>query len=231
MFLGGTNISIAKVSYSIVIDSITLLDLRSYLVCRYWFNSRRYKMSDAVKNARASSQRNDPHVVRRKIDSIYKKHMKRKIQTIYKKHNPEKLADLGALMSKYVGKEDQLLKAIEQKYKKEKNPKRTSKYPWWIFVLKNDEKKNKFNNEEIDKKSLNDFKKILDGLAASIGGECAEVLNRKGQRQLVVRQVPGQSKAHEESNMDAITPTIEKMRLETTQNPPIGTDFRRLRYI
>ena len=47
----------------------------------------------------------------------------------------------------------------------------------------------------------------------------------------VVRQVPGQSKAHEESNMDAITPTIEKMRLETTQNPPIGTDFRRLRYI
>jgi hypothetical protein len=117
-------------------------------------------MSDAVKNARASSQRND-HVVRRKIETIYKKHVRRKIETIYKKHNPEKLADLGALMSKYVGKEDQLLKAIEQKYKKEKNPKRTANYPW-IFVLKNYENKNKFYNEEIDKKSLNDFKKILD---------------------------------------------------------------------
>mmetsp|Transcript_23372 Transcript_23372/g.34356 ORF Transcript_23372/g.34356 Transcript_23372/m.34356 type:complete len:212 (-) Transcript_23372:70-705(-) len=149
--------------------------------------------------------------------------VRKKIEAIYKEHNPEKLAELDTLMAKCTGKEHLLLKKIQDKYihksagqdkvqgkGQKKGQKKNHKKPW-VFILKNYAKDDKFHNKEIEN-GLEDFMKILGGLADSIGGECAKVVNKKnGHRQLVVRQVIGRDDdGHDD--VATIMPTIEHMR-------------------
>lgn len=80
--------------------------------------------------------------------------IRRKIEKMYKKHNPSKLADLDGLLVKYKGREDQLLKAIKQKYRDTSS---STPKPWQ-FVLKNyDGKRETFKRQQ---QSLNGFRKI-----------------------------------------------------------------------
>jgi hypothetical protein len=130
------------------------------------------------------------------------------IQKIYKKHNPSKLEGLDNVMAKYAGKENQLLRAVKEKYGLE------LVVPW-SYVLKN-YSDDRFQDQRTEE-SLRPFQQILDGFASSIGGECTTVFTGKqpgAKRILVVRQLVGRDGHYDEGAQDwgRIEATVDEMR-------------------
>jgi hypothetical protein len=71
------------------------------------------------------------------------------------------------------------------------------------------------NNDTIANKhiaaSLAEIRTELDDIASSIGGECAEVIERWGTRTLVVRRSVNHGQDVERSDLGRIKPTVERM--------------------
>lgn len=147
--------------------------------------------------------------------------VRNKIKKIYKHNNPSKLNEIDALMEKYKGKEEQLLKAIEQKYtitqkrkptqKREPTQKRkyTQNRKPWEFVLKNYER-DRVRNWNIDESiSHSQIQLLLNEMAESNSAECTEIVAKDGRRKLVVRQKLGGE--NEVSRGDALL-SLERMR-------------------
>jgi hypothetical protein len=163
----------------------------------------------------SSARRND------RANNTQSKVVKRAIEAIYRAKNPSKLSEIDDLMLKYKGKEDQLLAAIRHKYdvsvlgdnKKDSN---NNDYKPWQFVLKNyDANDDNISNKHIAG-SLAEVRTELDGIAASIGGECLDIIDsRRRVRKFVVRcsmkKTAGQDSSSE-NDMEAIKPTVEWMR-------------------
>jgi hypothetical protein len=156
--------------------------------------------------------------------------VRRKLESIYRKHNREKLGSIDEILRKYKGKEEDLLKAVREKYcankkgRLDKNNAEDRQEEWWSFVLKNycmyerqgagrdDDSRRKIqrHNWNVDE-SLNCVRNDLDELAESIGGTCVvDVSTKGGTRRLIVR------KAKAGKNMSVTTQqvekTVEKMR-------------------
>ena len=135
--------------------------------------------------------------------------VKKAIEDIYRKKNPSKLDEIDSLMTKYRGKEAQLLDAIKKKYGQIASTKNSS--PTWKFVLKNfDPNNDKITNKHI-RASLAVVHAELQSLADSIGGECKEIVGKAGQHKLVVQSV-ADGVGLTSDDLDGIKPTIEKMR-------------------
>lgn len=174
-------------------------------------------ISDAIDKADLAVA-NEKSRIQSKIDSNRAneqnrmQNIKKQITSVYKKHNRSKLSEIDGLMSKYKGKEEDLLRAIKDKYSLRQNGK-------WQYILKNYDMKNKFTNWNIDE-SLIGIKTVLDELASSIGGECHQYVDNKGQRKLIVREALKKNTKFEYNgggsrnthDWDTVKPTVEKMR-------------------
>ena len=115
------------------------------------------------------------------LDESQLRHIREKIEGIYQRHDPSKLGDVDRLMTKYAGREPELLKQIRNKYLP--NP----KYLPWQHALKNFNKEDREHNQN-DEESIEEIRTALDALASSVFGECIFVTRKNGQRRLVVRQ-------------------------------------------
>jgi hypothetical protein len=71
------------------------------------------------------------------VDSIDSVRTKRELQRIYRSHNRDKLDEIEQLLEKYIGREDDLMKAIYAKYR-----------PSRSFVLKRQPKTRKGTEQE-----------------------------------------------------------------------------------
>lgn len=135
---------------------------------------------------------------------------------LYQKHNPSKLEDVDNILSKYAGKEEQLLKAVRDKYSTAAGAEAATTKPWF-FVLKNycskhdydgDKEKIKAANWNI-KESIQEVRPVLDELAESIGGACTDSIPGKyGQKRLSVVQKKGWTM----SDMAVVEDVVDKMR-------------------
>lgn len=149
--------------------------------------------------------------IRRKAEIIEEKKIAsirhEEIRKIYTQYNPEKLSNLDALFDKYEGKEHELLKQIRKKYCEQPKRERAE----WSFVLKRFASKRETRLEQ--ERSLLSFRKILDDLALSIGGELVDDVtsSKNGVPVLIVRKAKGVD-TPPGHNIDSIKDTVERMR-------------------
>lgn len=109
------------------------------------------------------------------LDESQLRRIREEIEGIYQRHDPYKLGDVDRLMTKYAGREPELLKQIRRKY-----------LPWQ-HVLKTFNKEDREHNQK-DEESIEEIRTALDALASSVRGECFFVVGKNGQRRLVVRE-------------------------------------------
>ena len=105
-----------------------------------------------------------------------KSEIKKKIVRIYKKNNPSKLSEVDGLLLKYAGKEDDLLKAIKEKYQAGKESWDDNNFRW-KFILKHlpdqrdDDRKDKRQKAIwYVEESIQEIKPRLDEYASLIDG-------------------------------------------------------------
>jgi hypothetical protein len=160
------------------------------------------------------------------------------LTNLYKKHNPEKVIEVDALMVKYAGMEEELLKKVRIKYttKKDKYTTKKDSTKPWSYVLKNyqhpgsgrDREKIQRHNWKVDE-SIKRIRKVLDEMAGSIGGRCVQAVSKYGQRQFKIQQIDdtGQDEDRIQRSVDRMRSMIHERYRGNDQAPNLSNEHDR----
>jgi hypothetical protein len=153
------------------------------------------------------------------------------LTNLYKKHNPDKVIEVDALMVKYGGMEEELLKKVRIKYTTKKDYTKS-----WSYVWKNyqhpgsgrDHGAIQRHNWKVDE-SIKPICKVLDETAGSIGGRCVKAVSEGGQHQFKIQQIAdtGQDEDRIQRSVDKMQSMIHERYRGNDQAPSIANEHDR----